>query len=181
LSVMLLISSPSSFASPIPTPTLQVTPISDVTYYARSNANLRPCPQTSAACAPEDSVSAGEAVTVTGSVKGQSVNGNTTWYQVEYNSQTLYAHSSVLSATRPAARPAASSNTTSSSNSSSTTSSGSTSGGSAPVSPAVGVGCNGARTCSQMTSCEQARACLAEGNGRLDGDGDGTPCESLCG
>ncbi len=34
-------------------------------------------------------------------------------------------------------------------------------------------------TCSQMT-CEQAYACLAAGNRRLDQDGDGVPCEAIC-
>lgn len=34
-------------------------------------------------------------------------------------------------------------------------------------------------TCSQLT-CEQAYACLAAGNTRLDGDGDGIPCASVC-
>lgn len=35
-------------------------------------------------------------------------------------------------------------------------------------------------TCSQLT-CEQAYACLAAGNGGLDRDGDGKPCETQCG
>jgi phosphatidylserine/phosphatidylglycerophosphate/cardiolipin synthase-like enzyme len=35
-------------------------------------------------------------------------------------------------------------------------------------------------TCAQFTSCEQAMACLRAGNTRLDRDGNGIPCESLC-
>jgi len=35
-------------------------------------------------------------------------------------------------------------------------------------------------TCKQLSSCEQARACLAAGNTRLDADHDGIPCETLC-
>lgn len=35
-------------------------------------------------------------------------------------------------------------------------------------------------TCSQLT-CAQAYACLAAGNGTLDQDGDGKPCETKCG
>ncbi len=35
-------------------------------------------------------------------------------------------------------------------------------------------------TCSQFTSCAQAMACLRAGNERLDRDGNGIPCESLC-
>ncbi len=34
-------------------------------------------------------------------------------------------------------------------------------------------------TCSEMT-CQQAYACLAAGNTRLDRDGNGVPCESIC-
>jgi len=39
--------------------------------------------------------------------------------------------------------------------------------------------CAGAVTahCSQMTSCEQALACLRLGNPNIDGDRDGWPCE----
>lgn len=37
------------------------------------------------------------------------------------------------------------------------------------------------RYCSQMTSCDEAYYYLREvGLSRLDGDGDGVPCESLC-
>lgn len=36
-------------------------------------------------------------------------------------------------------------------------------------------------TCTQLRSCDEAKACLAAGNGRLDRDNDGIPCESLCG
>lgn len=34
--------------------------------------------------------------------------------------------------------------------------------------------------CTQMTSCSQARRALQCGNTRLDRDGDGIPCESIC-
>lgn len=36
-------------------------------------------------------------------------------------------------------------------------------------------------TCTQLRSCDEAKACLAAGNGKLDRDNDGIPCESLCG
>lgn len=42
------------------------------------------------------------------------------------------------------------------------------------------VTCGDARSCSEMTSCEQAMACLAEGNQELDGNRDGIPCPALC-
>lgn len=37
------------------------------------------------------------------------------------------------------------------------------------------------RTCSAMTSCQQAKQALKCGIKSLDRDGDGLPCESLCG
>lgn len=36
------------------------------------------------------------------------------------------------------------------------------------------------RTCGKMANCAQARKALACGNGRLDRDNDGIPCESIC-
>lgn len=42
--------------------------------------------------------------------------------------------------------------------------------------------CGAKRYCSQMTSCEEARYYLTQcGVSSLDRDGDGIPCESLCG
>jgi hypothetical protein len=41
--------------------------------------------------------------------------------------------------------------------------------------------CSTKRKCSEMVSCAEARFYLKEcGLTRLDGDGDGVPCESLC-
>lgn len=54
----------------------------------------------------------------------------------------------------------------------------------APLSPqpSSGGSCpNVGATCSQLSSCAEARACLAAGNTSLDRDHDGVPCESLCG
>lgn len=36
------------------------------------------------------------------------------------------------------------------------------------------------RTCGAMANCAQAEKALACGNGRLDRDNDGIPCESIC-
>lgn len=51
-----------------------------------------------------------------------------------------------------------------------------------PVSPsATGFACGTKRYCREMTSCAEARFHLVEcGLARLDGDGDGRPCETLC-
>ena len=44
-----------------------------------------------------------------------------------------------------------------------------------------GFACGTKRTCGQMASCAEARFYLNQcGLSRLDGDNDGTPCESLC-
>ncbi len=44
-----------------------------------------------------------------------------------------------------------------------------------------GASCGSKHLCRQMNSCEEAYHYLNEcGVGRLDGDGDGVPCESIC-
>ena len=43
------------------------------------------------------------------------------------------------------------------------------------------VTCGNKRYCKEMTSCEEAKFYLTQcGLPRLDGDGDGVPCEKLC-
>lgn len=55
---------------------------------------------------------------------------------------------------------------------------GSAGGGSAG---GTGYSCSARKACSQMASCAEARFQLEQcGNTRLDGNGDGVPCESLC-
>lgn len=50
-----------------------------------------------------------------------------------------------------------------------------------PASNASAFSCSVRKTCGQMASCAEARYHLTEcGNGRLDRDGDGVPCESIC-
>ena len=47
--------------------------------------------------------------------------------------------------------------------------------------PAAGFTCGAKRYCRDMESCEEARFYLERcGVSRLDGDGDGVPCEALC-
>ncbi|MNZ31248.1 Thermonuclease precursor [compost metagenome] len=56
-------------------------------------------------------------------------------------------------------------------------------GGSAVGGSAGGTGysCSPRKACSQITSCAEARFHLEQcGNTKLDGNGDGLPCESLC-
>lgn len=50
-----------------------------------------------------------------------------------------------------------------------------------PNSGPSSVACGTKSTCGQMASCAEARAYLTTcGLTRLDGDGDGIPCETLC-
>jgi endonuclease YncB( thermonuclease family) len=47
---------------------------------------------------------------------------------------------------------------------------------------AAAFGCGDKRYCKEMSSCEEARFYLTRcGGSHLDGDGDGRPCEALCG
>jgi hypothetical protein len=42
-------------------------------------------------------------------------------------------------------------------------------------------GCDAPKTCGQITSCDEAKFYVQIcGLSRLDGDGDGAPCETLC-
>ncbi|NVE93176.1 excalibur calcium-binding domain-containing protein [Halomonas titanicae] len=44
-----------------------------------------------------------------------------------------------------------------------------------------GFSCSARKTCGAMASREEAMFHLTQcGNGRLDGDSDGVPCESIC-
>ena len=50
-----------------------------------------------------------------------------------------------------------------------------------PISPDNNAVCGGKHYCREMTSCEEAKFYLTQcGLTRLDGDGDGIPCEKLC-
>lgn len=148
--------------------------------YATGNANLRPCTKTTSACAPAGAVSGGQELTVLGQVEGDTVSGSTVWYKVLHNGQELYIHSSLVSATRPTVQPTRAQSAGGGGQSSSPANT--------PIvastieqPPVVGASCPGFDyTCPQLT-CEQAYACLAAGNGRLDADKDGKPCETQCG
>lgn len=58
------------------------------------------------------------------------------------------------------------------------------SAGSRPVAAGTGSGgtCGSKRTCGEMASCDEAKHYLNDcGLSKLDRDGDGVPCESICG
>lgn len=48
-------------------------------------------------------------------------------------------------------------------------------------STSAGFSCSVIKSCRQMSGCAEARFQLRQcGNPRIDGDGDGTPCEAIC-
>lgn len=142
------------------------------TRYIISNARVRSCAKTS--CKVLVTLKSGNAIDVLESVIGDEVNGTVTWYRISVNGKKGYVHLSLTSANAPVMVQSA--EVGSSSARASTTQQ------NVSVAPRdSGGGCpNMSATCSQLT-CDQARACLAAGNGRLDKDGDGKPCESQCG
>lgn len=134
------------------------------TYYITGRSvNARSCPQTS--CSVVTRLSRGTSIRVEGTENGTSVSGSRVWLRFTYQGETAYVHSSLASTRNP---------------NSTTTTGGGTNNNSTTTGGGGGVSCNGARTCSQMTSCQQAYACLAAGRTRLDADHDGVPCETIC-
>jgi len=53
-------------------------------------------------------------------------------------------------------------------------------GGAPRAAPPAPAACGPKRFCREMESCAEARRYLACGLSTIDGDGDGTPCETLC-
>jgi hypothetical protein len=142
------------------------------TYYAvGSGANLRSNPNTEGS--PVEQIAVGGQIVIVGEARGQVVEGSDLWYLVDYEGQQLYVHSSVVSASAPAAAPVV-------------VQPANPPGGQpmnpvspAPVSP---FGCNGIDdlNCSDFRAIGQnanahLAACGDEDN--LDGEDDGRACE----
>lgn len=88
-------SSATSTTRPSRTPEPTKTPAPELMYvYSNQNVNARAEPSTTAAILA--SLPPGAAVEIIGSVDGTSVNGNTRWYHVRYESEPIYVHSSLL-------------------------------------------------------------------------------------
>src|SRR5690606_23461017 len=68
------------------------------TYYTTTGANLRPCPYTSAQCAPIGTLAQGAVFEATGSVRGEVVSGSAIWFKGNAGGREGYVHSSILSA-----------------------------------------------------------------------------------
>lgn len=154
---------PTSTVAPTETPQPQLTLVSSELYDIIGTANARSCPDSK--CDLIGKFQSGEIVSVVGMVSGENYKNNQAWIQTTYHDgQTVYIHSSLVTPHVESVQQ--------------------------PVSPVVrpiviqpnASGCPDINaTCSQLTTCEQARACLAAGNTSLDGDHKGNPCEALCG
>lgn len=149
---------------------------SSTTYYiTAATANARSCAQTT--CRVVTKFSKGTAIQVTGTTEGSRFQGSTTWLTVDYDGQTVYVHSKLASTTAPASTNTGSS---SSSNTSSGTSSSSSSSSEVCSCASNSLNCSNFSTHSQAQSC--FNYCIGQGRGdihRLDGDNDGSACESL--
>lgn len=164
---------PSLTPRPTATPTARLRVLQPRIYYVRSTANIRTCPRRD--CTQIGQLLYGSPIMVTGSVEGDEINaGNGLWYQVNYLNDHAYIYSALLSLTLPTAVPPTQPpiyvpplSTLPPLYSTSVYSPPVDSGGSCPS------------TCSGMSSCAQAYACMS-GNGGLDRDNDGVPCESIC-
>lgn len=162
----------AAMASPTPTGTASPTPRIPLVqtdpqwFIVRQPTSLRECPDR--ACAEIVFLTADSRIMVDAFVYGEDVDmGNDLWYRVTGYPQIGYVHSAAAIPLFPEA-PAAATSTPET------------------VFPTVPAAVNpglcpgeGVR-CTQLSTCEQALACLAAGNRGLDRDGDGIPCEALC-
>ncbi len=162
----------AAMASPTPTNTASPTPQIPLVqtdpqwFIVRQPTSLRECPDR--ACAEIVFLTADSRMMVDAFVYGEDVDmGNDLWYRVTGYPQIGYVHSAAAIPLFPEPPAAA-------------TSAQATTFPTVPavVNPGLCPG-EGAR-CTQLSTCEQAYACLAAGNRSLDRDGDGIPCEALC-
>lgn len=161
--------------SQTPLPTAIAMPAQWV--YAQGTANMRTCAQSG--CEVVAQLQTGEAVAANGTVQGEALqNGNTLWYRVTSDGRDLYVYSQLVAFTPPTLPPASAPTPLPPTAVPST---------SAPVisappisQPQSSAGCPDVKASCSALTCDQAYACLAAGNSRLDGDKDGVPCESIC-
>lgn len=160
---------------PIPTPQhiepATATPYREIYQSRSSSVFVRDCPDEE--CGWIDLLDARESVVVIGTVTGSSLNGSTTWYEVEHVGRVLYIHSSQIAQSLPTERPP---------NYDQPQSAGSSSGGSSTNQTQWN--CSGNRyNCGDFSSCSAMRsywnACPGDPSD-LDGNNDGVPCESQC-
>lgn len=170
---------PESTAFVLPTVPPTATPapvVVAVTYYVVNAANLRPCPNLTDQCAPIVQLTSGTPVSVIGQIEGELFQGSTTWNIIQYNDQTVYTHSTLLSPSPPSAavQPAAAVQPVQPVQAVQ------------PVQPSTGqtwncsvdlYNCGDFATCQDMASYWSA--CPGDPS-RLDSDHNGFYCESTC-
>jgi hypothetical protein len=158
---------PTAAAASTSRPTMTATP---QTFYVVGTANVRACPRTT--CEIVSRLAGGDIVQVTGGEAGETVSGSDRWYRVLIGGKTAYVHTSLVSASKPEqSAPNVPAPVVATSGNVSVPPTAQSGGGA--TCPSLSA------TCSQLT-CAQAYACLAAGNGSLDRDKDGVPCESIC-
>lgn len=169
-------------------PRVEATPAPDIWYVASTQRiNVRASASTDARVVAQ--LNLGDEVRVYGQVIGGSVNGNTTWYEVEVKGQRAYIHSSLLPRTRPTPRPVQQQQQqVQSSQSQSQQQQVQLSQSQSQQQPAQPTGgspyqCNDIDdlNCSDFSSRAAAQAHLnaCGDEDRLDGNNDGLACESL--
>jgi hypothetical protein len=148
----------------------------DVVYIGKVTTNARACPKTT--CKVIAKLKPGTPITVLETVEGTAVKKSTQWYRIQVKGVDAYVHVSLTTTTPPVStqnvqpQPTPDTGVTQAA---------------PPPEPATqappassSASCpNMSATCSQL-NCDQAYACLRAGNGRLDRDKDGVPCESVC-
>lgn len=171
-------------ATPIDTSTNDSTNTAESTigqtlYVLPPGANGRSCAKTS--CSLVEKLPAGVTVNVLSTTEGDSVNGNTTWDYVEYDSQDVYVSGTLLSANAPILMSVVPPTGQVVSNTSAPRSTNTQPPTALSQPTSAGATCPGFNyTCAQLT-CAQAYACLKAGDSQLDANHDGIPCNSKCG
>lgn len=162
--------------TPIPTDTLESTippPSNTRVRYITARANARSCPQLD--CPIVSVFNYGDTVDMVQQIDGDPVNGNDTWYEIFWQAQTIFIHSSLISSNRPSTGNSGNVSVPAVQNTSP-----------APQPPAQPqwscagdvYNCDDFSTCSEMYAYFQA--CPGDPS-NLDGNNDGRPCESRCG
>lgn len=134
-------------------------------YIGKVTVNARACAKTT--CKVVAKLRPGTAVVILELVDGATVKKSTKWYRIQVDGKDAFVHSSLVTDKVPVVKSQAVSTATPDTST-------------IPPPVSSGASCPSlSATCSQLT-CDQAYACLNAGNGKLDRDKDGVPCESVC-
>jgi hypothetical protein len=154
------------------TPTLEVTPFG-IGGRALAAAIARSCPLLSC---PRIAAFENETFMLVNAVNGQYTETSDVWYEAQRGNEIFYIHSGSVTVLHPinVTNPTTSGNNNNTNQSQSIPNTNTNSSNSNVSCPNISA------TCSQLT-CAQAYACLRAGNTDLDANGDGIPCESICG